>query len=102
MQLHRYMIAAFLKTPDGDFDVAAFALSLGAVLFAAYVLCWKIPATLRIGHTRQKYFWYGDFYDLDRVKTPKAFWCHITLLVVGSLGAIAVAVVFSTGLIRGH
>jgi hypothetical protein len=102
MSVHRYMIAAFLKTPDGGFDIPGFAVSLGAFLFAVWVLCWTIPVTLRAGHTRAKYFWFGDVYDLDRVKTPKAFWCHIALLVVGSLGAIACAIVFSTGLIRGH
>jgi hypothetical protein len=94
------MIAAFLKTVDGDFDVPALAVSLGAFLFAAYVLSWKIPTILRMGHTRAQYFWWGDVYELDRAKTPKAFWCNIALLVVGSLLCITIAVVFSTGMMR--
>ena len=94
------MIAAFLKTVDGDFDVPALAVSLGAFLFAAYVLSWKVPAILRKGHTRAQYFWWGDVYVLDRVKTPKAFWCNIALLVVGALLCISIAVVFSTGMMR--
>jgi hypothetical protein len=94
------MIAAFLKTVDGDFDIPAFAVSLGSFLLATYILSCKIPTILRKGHTRAQYFWFGDVYELDRVKTPKAFWWNIVLLVVGSLLFIAIAVTFSTGLIR--
>jgi hypothetical protein len=96
------MIATFLRTPDGDFDIPALAVSLPAFLVSVYIWARMFPKAIRERQLWIKLGNWGRMYHVERDKRPKLYWFCIGLFcVLGGLAFLAIAFVFSTGKMRG-
>ena len=97
------MIAAFLKTADGDFDYPALVLAVPLFFFGLFMLVAVLPKALRTGHipfiysTRVGHTISRRF---ERDKNPLLYWLLCAAYFVATLFFITVAIGISFGIFR--
>ncbi len=98
------MIAAFLRTVDGDFNFVALFYTILALLFGIAMLFY-LPKTIRSG--RIHFEWTPRTAqtvscDIERDKNPFLFWFLFIFYCFGIVAMFAYAIVICFGLLRPH
>jgi hypothetical protein len=98
------LAVAFLKTDDGNFDVAALALLVATMSAGLYGLIGLIPKALRERKIRftnaGPYISHGAEFFYERARNPVKFWIAIVLFTLVSIGLIALGILISFGIQR--
>jgi hypothetical protein len=96
------MIAAFLRTEDGDFNYPA-ALCSGFFLFCIFGLVVGLARGIKTGRILvswgSQFRGSGQFY-VERANNPSDFWCWVGFYCLAMLLMAAMIVVISFGLLR--
>jgi hypothetical protein len=98
------LFGAFLRTEDGNFDIAALGLVIGTMAAGLYGLVWFVPKALREGKIRftnaGPYISHGAEFFYDRTKNPIGFWISVVLFTFASIAFIAMGILISFGVQR--
>ena len=96
------MLAAFLKTDDGDFNIPAFLVSLFITIMAAALLGY-LPKALRSG--RIHFEWTPSTgrtikFNVEREKNPAGFWSLFVVYCFCIILEVMLIIVICFGLLR--
>ena len=98
------LIASFLKTETGDFDVSALGLLILTSFYGLSCFFFLIPKALRERRVRftnrGPYGFRGSEYIFERDKDPMKFWAMIVLFSFTSVAMIVFGVLISFGVLR--
>lgn len=97
------LIAAFLRTEDGQFDVGSLGLAVAMTFTGGYVLSNTIPKAIRnrrIYYSTAAFGNRGTDFLISQDKTPVLFWGFVTVYAIFCLALIVCGILLSFGIQR--